>query len=342
MLLEPGTAVALYLSVMTLTRILVALNTPNGRDAAFERALALAKTSGAELYLLHAVPANRPFSFRAAERLERTAELRRRAEEAGVRVEAVEQHGDAADLIEIHATARAVDLIVIGGDAPRGWGHPRSVVAERVIRKTTVPTLVVAGDGAGTAAAFRNVLAAVDLSAGSKDVVSGAIGLTAPGAARLTVFHAVTGLEAANPVSTRAHWMVPEYRNHVLSSAQRTLHAMVSEMPRSIATRVRVSGGTPAGTILEKAAETGADLIVMGRSGTRKLLGSTALRVLRRNDRSLLLIPPGAAHRVNQMDHARGLKKTLEGGARPWPDGHPVRQLDRLPGTDSAVAGTAA
>ena len=50
---------------MNLKRILVAINSPNERDAAFERALALAQSSGAELYLLHAVPVNDPFSFRA-------------------------------------------------------------------------------------------------------------------------------------------------------------------------------------------------------------------------------------------------------------------------------------
>jgi nucleotide-binding universal stress UspA family protein len=63
---------------MTFKRMLVAVNSPTGRDAAFERGLALAKSSGAELYLLHAVPVNQPFSFRGAERLERMADLRKR------------------------------------------------------------------------------------------------------------------------------------------------------------------------------------------------------------------------------------------------------------------------
>ena len=106
---------------MDLKRILVAINSPNGRDAAFERALALARTSGAELYLLHAVPVNQRFSFLAAERLERMADMRKRAEDAGVRVQTVEQHGDPAEIIELHANARAVDLIVMGGEARRGW-----------------------------------------------------------------------------------------------------------------------------------------------------------------------------------------------------------------------------
>jgi nucleotide-binding universal stress UspA family protein len=147
------------------------------------------------------------------------------------------------------------------------------------------------------------VLAAVDLSPRSKDVLRGAIGLTAPDA-RLTVVHAVRGLEPANPVSGRAHWMVPEYRTHVLSGARRKLHALASESPAGIETRLQVSEGSAARTIVEQAARTGADLVVVGRSGGRKLLGSTALRVLRRNERSLLLVP-GPAHRVNQIEEAR-------------------------------------
>jgi hypothetical protein len=44
---------------MTLTRILVAIDTPSGRDGAFERALALARSSGAELYLLRSAACGR-------------------------------------------------------------------------------------------------------------------------------------------------------------------------------------------------------------------------------------------------------------------------------------------
>ena len=108
---------------MDLRRILVAINSPNGRDAAFERALSLARSSGAELYLLHAVPATQRFSFLAAERLERMVDIRKRAEDAGVRVQTVEQHGDPAEIIELHANARAVDLIVMGGRCQKDYQH---------------------------------------------------------------------------------------------------------------------------------------------------------------------------------------------------------------------------
>jgi hypothetical protein len=81
---------------LDLKRILVAINSSNRRDAAFERALAIARSSGAELYLLLAVPASQRFSFRAVERLERMAEIRQRADDSGVRVHTVEQHGNPA------------------------------------------------------------------------------------------------------------------------------------------------------------------------------------------------------------------------------------------------------
>ena len=154
------------------------MNSPNGRDAAFERGLALASSSGAELYVLHAVPVNQPFSFRGAGRLQRTADMRQRADDAGVRVHTVEQHGDAADIIELHANAWEADLIVMGGEAQRGWGR-RSWVAEKVIRRTKVPTLVVPSDAPETSTDFGHVLVALDLSPASEDVLRGAIGLTA-------------------------------------------------------------------------------------------------------------------------------------------------------------------
>jgi nucleotide-binding universal stress UspA family protein len=288
---------------MDLKRILVALNSPNGRDAAFQRALALARSFGAELYLLHAVPVNQPFSFRGAERLERMADMRKRAEDAGVPVQTVEQHGDPAEIIELHANTRGMDLIVMGGEARRGWGR-RSLVAERVVRRTNIPTLVVASDAPDHPTAFRNVLVAVDLSPASKDVLKAAIGLTASEAVQLTVMHTVKGVEAADAVQSPARWMVPEYRTHVLEDARRTLEAVVSEVPAGVDTRVQVSTGSAAPTILEHAAGVDADLVVVGRSRGFKMLGSTALRVLRKNDRALLVIP-SAGQRTGRVERQR-------------------------------------
>jgi len=288
---------------MEFKRILVAVNSPNGRDAAFDRALALARSAGAELYVLYAVPVNQRFSFRGTDRLERMSDMRKRAQDAGVSVQTVEQHGDAAAIIELHANAREADLVVLGGAARRGWSRPWSLVAEKVIRRTKVPTLVVPSDAADNANVFNKVLVAVDLSPDSRDVVRGAIELT-PEAEQLTVMHAVKGLEAADAVQSPARWKVPEFRTHVLDDARRTLEGLVSEVPARVSTRVQVSSGSAARTILEHAVDADADLVVLGRSRGFKPLGSTALRIFRRNDRALLIIPR-AARRTKQVERQR-------------------------------------
>jgi nucleotide-binding universal stress UspA family protein len=170
-------------------RILVPVSHAGGHDAAFERALALARTTGAELYLIHAVPADVPFSFRGAERLARWAGLRDRAAAAGVTVETAEQHGDPARVIVLHADSRAVDLIVMTTERRTGWDRIRQPsVAERVIRRTTRPTLVLRQDGRDPVA-FRNVLVAVDPSPASRTIVDTATRLSGRNTGKLTVVH---------------------------------------------------------------------------------------------------------------------------------------------------------
>jgi nucleotide-binding universal stress UspA family protein len=284
---------------MDLKRILVAINSPSSRDAAFERALALARSSDAELYVLHAVPANSRYSFRASERLERMADVRARAADAGVRIHTVEQQGDAAAIIELHASARDVDLIVMGGAPRRSWFGRRSSIAEKIIRRTHVPTLVVGGSSSAGPVPFRRVLVGLDLSPTSKEVLDGAIALTAGDPARLTVMHTVKGIEAADAVQTPGRWKVPEYRGHVIDDARQTLETIASAVPPRIDTEVRVATGSAARTILDRAAGADADLIVIGRSRGFSVLGSTALRVLRGNDRALLVVP-GADARERQ------------------------------------------
>jgi len=164
--------------------------------------------------------------------------------------------------------------------------------------------LVVPSNAPDTSTVFGNVLVAIDLSPTSEDVLRGAMELTAGPASRLTVMHTVKGLEAADSVRSPARWKVPEFRTHVLEDARRILEGLVSEVPAGIATRVQVSAGSAARTILEHADEVDADLVVVGRSRGFKLLGSTAQRVLRKNDRALLVIP-SAVHRTSEIERQR-------------------------------------
>jgi len=286
--------------MMNSKRILVAASLTEGRDAAFERGLALARASGAEMYLLHAVPANQPFSLGGTHRLERTAELRSRAEQAGVVVRTVEQHGDPTEIIELHGNARAVDLIVMGADRTLGsrWLR-RASIAERVLRRTTKPTLIVPIDD-DAESGFSNLLVAVDLSPASKEIVDYAVQLPGGDSPRLTVVHAARRIESAAAVQSPARWMVPEYRTYVLEDARRQLEA-VADVPSTVETRVQIATGSHAKAIVEEAEAINADLIVVGRSGRFRPLGSTALRVLRDNTRALLVVPITEALRTSEI-----------------------------------------
>jgi nucleotide-binding universal stress UspA family protein len=270
-------------------RILVALSLSDGRDAAFERALALAKTSGAELYLLHAIPDGQPFSYGAAERLRRLAALRQRAEAAGVKARTHEQQGDPAEIVVLHADARRVDLVVMGRERRTGWARWRQrSVAEQVLRRTQRATLVVGSADAGETPFYENVLVAVDLSPASTPLIDAAMRWSGGSTARATVIHALDGFAAAGD-----GWMVPEHRGEVLGETRRELANLI---PADAGTTVklRVAGGPAAATIRAHAADVNADLIVMGRSKRFMHLGSIAIRVLRRTDRALLVIPPSA------------------------------------------------
>ena len=104
----------------TLARILCAIDLEKASERAFDRALSLAVIGNAKLFILHATPANLPFSWRAGERLEYLTELRERARAAGVDVRVEEQHGDPARVIVLHAIARKADIVVLGSNRRRG------------------------------------------------------------------------------------------------------------------------------------------------------------------------------------------------------------------------------
>ena len=135
----------------TLSRILCAIDLEKASERAFDRALSLALVGNAKLFLLHATPANVPFSWRARERLDYLTELRERAEAKGVKVRVEEQHGDPARVIILHANARDVDIVILGSNRRRGLRRLREgSVAQRVLRRAAWPVLVVPWDARPT------------------------------------------------------------------------------------------------------------------------------------------------------------------------------------------------
>ena len=131
----------------TVKRILCAIDLTKASGNAFDRALSIARVSRARLYVLHAVPSTMPFSWRATERLELLTTLRKRAEREGVAARFVEQHGDPARVIVLHANSRKADLVVLGSNRRRGWRRFREgSVGERVLRLAAWAVLIVPSD----------------------------------------------------------------------------------------------------------------------------------------------------------------------------------------------------
>ena len=131
----------------TMKKVLCAIDLTRASRKAFDRALGIARANGGRLYVLHAVPPQYPFSWHQTERLELLTSLRERAERAGVPVRTVEQHGDPARTIVLHANARKADLVVLGSNRRRGWQRFREgSVGERVLRRAEWPVLVVPWD----------------------------------------------------------------------------------------------------------------------------------------------------------------------------------------------------
>ena len=131
----------------TIKRVLCAIDLTKASRNAFDRALSIARASKGRLYILHAVPAEDPFSWQQSERFELLTRLRERAEREGVPVRTVEQHGDPARTIVLHANSRKADLVVLGSNRRRGWQRFRQgSVGERVLRRAEWPVLVVPWD----------------------------------------------------------------------------------------------------------------------------------------------------------------------------------------------------
>jgi nucleotide-binding universal stress UspA family protein len=135
----------------TLSRILCAIDLEKASERAFDRALSLAMVGNAKLFILHATPANVPFSWRARERLDYLTELRERAEAKGVKVRVEEQHGDPARVIILHANARNVDIVILGSNRRRGLRRLREgSVVHSVLRRAAWPVLIVPWDARPT------------------------------------------------------------------------------------------------------------------------------------------------------------------------------------------------
>lgn len=271
-------------------RILCAVDASPPAAAAFQQALAMSAQRGAQLVLVHAVSKDHPYSWGAVERVAALAALRERAEARGVPVRVRVQHGGIAGVILLHARAQAPDLIVLGSHEPTGLARLRfSSIADRVVKGTACPVLLVPAATARVTPIFRNIVCAVDLSSRSAAMITNVLPF-AENDGRLAFLHVLP-----DSMHRYGRFGIARFSRAMALGARQRLQALLDTQALKSEVLVSAISNSVHDEILRVAHEREADLIVLGatrHSGLhQRFLGSTAVRVSRRSLLPVLVLP---------------------------------------------------
>jgi nucleotide-binding universal stress UspA family protein len=210
------------------------------------------------------------------------------AEAAGVPVDVRVEVGVAIDRILECARGIDADLIVLGTHGAGGFQHlVLGSVTEKVLRKASCPVLTVPPRAQTTSALpFKRLLCPVDFSEPSKAALETALSIAQEADADLVILHVVEWPGPDEP-HVFPPFDVPEYRVYRERDATGQIEALVPEDARNwCRPSIRVGHGKAYREILGAAAESSADLIVMGVHGRNALdvalFGSTTNQVVRR------------------------------------------------------------
>lgn len=281
-------------------RIAVATDFSTRSDRALRRATLLARDSGAELVLLHAVDDDQAVTMAQAQQRQASellAELCATSRSVdGVDCSFRVVDGEAFLAIGAGVEAAEADLLVMG---PHRRQALRDVFAgttvERTIRFSRHPVIMANGVPAGS---YRRILVATDLSDGSARAIAEA--------GRLGVFDRCEVLALyvysapAQTMMLRSSGMTTDQLKAYIAEerdrAATDLAAFVARIGFAPTRQlVELADVVPAATIHDCARVEDADLVVLGTSGrggaARFLLGSVAEEVLRRATVDVLVVP---------------------------------------------------
>jgi len=286
-------------------------------DVALAGALDLARATGAQrLHVVHVIntaTAATVFPFSVPE-AQLAHALKRSVEDAQSRLD----HLDFVEtdyeitrkaLLGPPGKELAAEAERVGGDvivaASHGYGPIRRTlvgsVTSTLIRTAHCPVLIV-GEDRPCRLPFENVLASVDMSGVSRDVLANALGIV-DNDGRLNVLslfeHPLVTYEGAE--------VLPRYVSEDEIEAMGKKHgdavrAVVEDIPHEdIHIDVQVMSKAPAAQVLLETAQILApDLIVLGTSGHnawhRMILGSTATRVISEAECPVLVVPHDVHH----------------------------------------------
>lgn len=298
--------------MLALQRILYTTDFSPSADRALDHAYELARRSGAQLYLFHAVslpepdPRARESGFPGATELRRyRGEVARAAledllvdhatEGLDVRREMREGYTPRVIILD-YAREIDADLIVQGSQGRTGLDRLRlGSVAEQVVRHAPCPVLTVRdGDEAG-AASPGEILVPVDFSPHTRPALVLAQALAELYAVPLHLFHAVEIPSQPTFYPPVSDWSQEE---RLLEMARRELAELAARHPAAgIEMETSVAIGRASLETVRTAEQRGSGLVVMSTHGDRGLkrflLGSTAERVIRTAPCPVLTLGPG-------------------------------------------------
>jgi len=270
---------------------------------AAEVAGALAVKRGATVRVVHSlspwigaseIPVRATLDTLAMDQLDAEAD---RLRAAGVSVETALRHGSPGGEVTAVAGESEVGLIVVGSGDPAAGHHLSGSVAERVAEAVPVPTLVVRRpepllawlrDGVPL-----RVLCAVDFSRSSDAALAALREWKALGVLHLEAVHFDPAGEGG---ATGGGSPVPDDRTARQRDVWQRVHSVLGEGPVTV--HVRADDGHAPEALARLAAETAADLVVLGTRqirGLRRLLAPSFSRgVLTHASGNVLCVPAAA------------------------------------------------
>jgi nucleotide-binding universal stress UspA family protein len=284
---------------------------------AFDRAVAIARSYGADVTVLHVLPVPSavpalpygpegpgPFGFEAVDRDRALAELSRfPAAEQSIAVPLHYVTAEAPSVqqeITLQVSRLSADLIVMGTHGRSGFNRfLLGSVAEKTLRTSRVPVLVVPPRLPDVVPAgrdpFRSIVCAIDFSQDSARALGYASSLAQHAAGRLTLLHSVEAMPVGYDPMVGANFDIVGYQQALETSARTRLQKFVQPLAPGCDTETIVTTGKAYREILRVATERQADLIVLGVHGRnafdRFVFGSTTEHILRRATCPVLAVP---------------------------------------------------
>lgn len=293
------------------SKLVVGVDLSEPSLAAVGQAMSVARHAGAPLVLLLVeglpdAPDELPPSMRAsAARLQAVVRtrfaadrdaltgLRQRLIGQGVDVSQVIHDGFADAALADGAAQLGADLVVVGTHGRTGVKRVLlGSVAEKTVRLAASSVLVARGDGDAAEGGYRRIIVGTDFSPMAERALARAVTMAAPGG-HLEVVHAWHVPVDASPDGSMA-MALAGLRGELAADVARTGAELVARWKaRGVTLAFTAIEGPSRVTLCERAAATGAGLIVVGSHGRRGLrrliLGSVAEATVRHASCSVLV-----------------------------------------------------